>query len=262
VIVSNQAGKASLLLSATKTAGGATQSHTYSFSSGVSFTVRPSLSTATLFARLGRYGTVKATFRGSGALATKSLPPPCTGPKFQSRTGSLVSFGFTADTTFFRKVAKSPLAATISRLGGTGNVSCGGAGSGVGTKPPAGGASLAGFATGAGTTTVVVSKDASGAVTQTVTFSGEPAQNVPTTVSHMITTQAQSGSFTFADDLSSATVTGAGPFLSGNLNFTSTGSFGNTAAGTLSGDYTAKFDSVGPQSPASSGALQGTLTKS
>ena len=62
--------------------------------------------------------------------------------------------------------------------------------------------------------------------------------------------------------MSSASVNAVGPFLSGTLSFTAAGASGNTAAGTLSGNYTAKFDVIGPQSPAAAGDLPGVLTRS
>jgi hypothetical protein len=257
LVASNTGGKSSLLISATKHAGGATQTHIYTFQSGVSFTASPTLSSANLVAHLGQYGTIRARFRGAGALTLRGLPPPCKGPKFSSRAGSLSGFAFVADTTFFKRVAKAPVAATVGRLGAGVQLNCGGP-----VKPPTGALSLSGSATTGGIVSVSATKTAAGAVTQSVSVFEEQAKTAPATVFHTITTPAPTGSFTAAPDLSSASVNAVGPFLSGTLSFTASGASGNTAAGTLSGNYTAKFDVIGPQSPAAAGDLPGVLTRS
>jgi hypothetical protein len=49
-----------------------------------------------------------------------------------------------------------------------------------------------------------------------------------------------------AADLSTATAPAAGPFLSGTLRFAGEPAGDTMAAGTASGDFTAKFDSIKP----------------
>lgn len=250
--------KDSLSIIATKRAGKATQSHIYSFQQGVTFSANASLSSAKLTARLGTFGTIVMTFAGKGGLATTAPPPPCKGAKFQSRSGTLSGrpgFSFRADTGFFGKLSKPSLGARLSRQSGAGKLNCGGGGPTV--KPPSGGVSLFGTATGGGQLSVSVVKTAAGAVTQSVFLLESTA---PATVAHSITVPAPSSTFTVADDLSSATVQGQRPFLSGTLKFQGQG-FGNTAAGQLTGDFTAKFDSPGARKPAQ-GGMQGTLIRS
>ncbi len=254
--VSGQGAQASLTISAIKQVGSASQMHVYSFRTGVRFTVDKNLSTAHLTASLGSFGTMKAAFRASGKLAARSLPAGCTGPKFLGRSGSLTGFAFVADTTFFKKVAKTPVNAALSRPSGPGQINCAGTGAGTTPKPTAGTVALMGTRTEAPMLSVMASRSASGAVTEVVTVNDRRGT---ATIMHMITSRAPTSAFTTTTDLSSATVTGVAPFLSGTLTFTSSGGYGSVATGTLSGSFTARFDSIGAQTPASTSPLQGTL---
>ncbi len=89
-------------------------------------------------------------------------------------------------------------------------------------------------------------RDAGGKVTQQALRNDAAAATAPATVMHMITASAPAASFTAAADLASATVSGAAPFLGGTLSFAGEGA-GTVASGTVSGDLTAKFDSIGAQ---------------
>jgi hypothetical protein len=71
----------------------------------------------------------------------------------------------------------------------------------------------------------------------------DSAATAPLQVMHMIS--ATGGVFDNASDFSSASVTGAGQFITGKLAFTSDSGYGSGAVGTAAGDLTAKFDSVG-----------------
>lgn len=85
--------------------------------------------------------------------------------------------------------------------------------------------------------------ESGGKVTQSVLRMDDSAATAPLQIMHQIS--AGGGVFDTAPDLSSASVTGSGPFLSGKLAFASDSAFGSSAIGTATGDLTAKFDSVG-----------------
>jgi len=258
------ASKGSLEIFAVKKSGTATQTHLYAFGSGVSFVAPATLATAKLKANLGAFGTISATFKATTKLASRTLPPPCTG-KVKARTGALTGFAFTADTTFFKKVSSRSISATITNTAASPTQACGGSKPGPTPKPPAGGLSLIGTNATAGAgaiLSIIASKTAAGAVTEAVTVTDDRAKTAPGTVIHSITTPASDSALTVSTDLKSATLTAAGAFLSGSLSFAAQGGYGSTQVGQLTGDYTAKFDSIGAQTPASAAPLQGTLTKS
>lgn len=258
LIVTDNGAKDALTLLAAKHAGRSTQMHTYSFSRGVALKVAGNLGSATLNAKLGRYGSIRMAFRATGKLRSAAPPKGCTGEKAKSRPGKLAGkrgFAVTADSTFFRKIVTSVLAATLVR---SGRLECGGGGGG-GT--PAGGLTLSGSNAAGDAVSLIASKSPSGAVTQIVSVVEAPTATAPASVSHAITAEGPSSSFTAAEDLSSAHVDGVGAFLAGALDFTADGAFGSSAFGTLSGGYTARFDSIGAQTPAA-GGLTGALTRS
>jgi hypothetical protein len=249
----------SLTLMATRKAGQATQTHTYSFSSGVNFKVGAGLASATLTANLGQFGRVNAAFRAGAALRSSSPPRGCSGPKSEARAGTLggkPGLGFTIDSTFFKTISKPSVKASIFRQKGAGQLRCG-TPTGGGTGQPAGQISL--IAASQDRLTISVTKSKVGAVTQSVT-SFETVAGA--SVFHSISSPAAASTFTVADDLSTARVTGAGPFLSGALDFTASAAAGKVSPGTLAGNFTARFDSIGAKSPAAGGELFGTLTRS
>ena len=83
-----------------------------------------------------------------------------------------------------------------------------------------------------------------GTVSQSVMRMDDKAATAPVQVMHMISVPG--GAFDVAGDLSSASVTGAGPFLTGRLAFAADSAFGSGAVGTATGDLVAKFDPLGP----------------
>jgi hypothetical protein len=238
-------GADTLTLSATKRAGKALQTHSYSFSSGVSFTVIGKLASAKLTGSLGPFGTLKAFFKATGPLKKSGPPPGCTGPNSTGRAGALSGFGLVADTTFFKRVAKQLIHATLS-LPGTGQLSCGVGAAGPPPKTP-GSTSLLVTQTGAETLLGSVTKAATGAVTEAVVVTEDKTKTAPASITHLISTPAPGSAFTVADNLTSAHATGVAPFLSGALDFTGVAQ-GTTALGQIAGDFAAQFDSIGPRS--------------
>jgi hypothetical protein len=258
IATDGQSGKPdSLTIFGQKKSGRASQTHSWSFGKGVTFNASASLSSATLIAKLGRYGTINARFSGSGGLSTKSLPAPCKGPKFQTRDGDLSGFSFNADTTFFRKVSAGSLDASLTRQPASGQITCGtGTGGGGVPRPKPGELSLSAFGTGGQKLSMVASKKSSGEVAQTVYVFDQAAP--ASAVVHAISATAPSSSFMAAGDLKSARVNGAGAFLSGTASFSAQTAFGKVATGKLSGSYVARFDSIGLKAVT---GLPATLTK-
>ncbi|HUE95447.1 MAG TPA: hypothetical protein VMN39_02255 [Longimicrobiaceae bacterium] len=66
VIATDNGAKDALVFTAVRRSGASTQTHVYSFSSGVVFSVAKNLSSATLLTRLGAYGTMNARFPRDG----------------------------------------------------------------------------------------------------------------------------------------------------------------------------------------------------
>jgi hypothetical protein len=88
-----------------------------------------------------------------------------------------------------------------------------------------------------------------GKVTQTAMRSDTAAATAPASVFHMITATAGASGLDAATDLTSATAAGTGPFFSGSLSFSGEAT-GTMATGTVSGSFTAKFDSIPAFTPA------------
>jgi len=228
-------------VSAAKTAGRSTQMHAWSFTSGVAVSVKGGK--ATIKGRLGRYGAIDATVKAGGA--TKGLVPKgCVGSPGSARKGALTGATKLAlDTTFFKTLKPKALKAQI--LTGAG-LDCAG---GAKQQPGAKGLMLTHSAdTADGSMMLTLMKDG-GKVTQMAMRTDTAAATAPASVFHMITATTGASGLDAAGDLSSATATAAGPFFSGALSFTGEPS-GTMASGTLSGTFTAKFDSIPAFTPA------------
>jgi hypothetical protein len=131
-----------------------------------------------------------------------------------------------------------------------GKLECGGSGSAG--QQSSGLTFMANVSEGAGTLTFSATKSGS-SVDQTFMQMDEAAGGV--SAMHFITAEAAAGSLTAADDLSSATVKGASPFISGTAEFSGE-SMGSMATGTTAGDLVAKFDSIGTKTiPSGTDAL-------
>ncbi len=234
--------------------GKASQMHMFSFSTGVTVTVAKNLAGATIKGSLGRYGAVNLKLRGPGALKSLGVPAGCTGKPSKGRPGTLAGqFKLVADNTYFKTIAPKSLKAQVLKSGA---IDCGGGDGGNGGGGGAtGGMSLSSFLSesGGGMTSFSVSKDAKGAVSQSVTRM-EPAEaTAPARILRWISAPSAASTFTAAGDLSSASVTASSRFLTGTATFASENVFDTTAMGALSGSYAAKFDSIGTLAIAAGG---------
>lgn len=223
-------------IDATKTSGGSTQMHSWSFGSGVNVSIKGGK--ATIKGSLGKYGKVNATLKAGGA-SKGSLPKGCTGTAGTQRSGTLTGkSSFSLDTTFFKTIKPKALKGQIL-VGG--DITCGAkqpqSTSGLTLSLPGDGS--------AGSTMVTVSKT-DGKVSQMAMNSEDQAATAPASVFHMIMASTGASGLDAAADLSTATAPAAGPFLSGTLSFAGTPAGDTMATGTASGNFTAKFDSIAP----------------
>lgn len=223
-------------IDATKTSGGSTQMHSWSFGAGVKVSVKGGK--ATIKGSLGRYGKVDATLKAGGP-SKGALPKGCTGTAGTRRTGTLTGrSSFSLDTTFFRTITPKAMKGQI--LAG-GDVTCG-----PGKPDAASGLMLSLPGDGAANGTMVTVSKTGGQVTQMAMSSEDQAATAPASVFHMIMARTGASGLDAAADLSTATAPAAGPFLSGTLRFAGEPAGATMATGTASGDFTAKFDSIAP----------------
>jgi hypothetical protein len=232
-----------LSVSMIRSAAGSNQTHFYSASKKVKVKIASSLASGKVTAPLGAYGKLKLKLKGTGPLKRSAPPKGCTGSKSRSRAGVLSgTFKLKADGgSYFGTVKKTSLPVTVIK-GGT--IKCGTTTGTPGT--PGGTASstvLSHIHMDGGQMTSYYASKAGGKVTQSVLRMDDSAATAPLQIMHQIS--ASGGIFDTVSDLSSASVTGSGRFLSGKLAFASDSGFDSTAIGTASGDLTAKFDSVG-----------------
>ncbi|MCW2985552.1 MAG: hypothetical protein JWR63_3122 [Conexibacter sp.] len=229
-------------IDATKVGGGSTQMHAWSFGSAVKVSVKGGK--ATIKGSLGRYGRIDAVV-DAGPAAKGSVPKGCTGSGATTRSGRLTGTARLAlDTTFFKTLAPKALKAQI--LTGS-TISCGA------QQPAAAGAKglmLSVPGDGAPGSTMVTVARSGGKVTQMVMNTEDGAATAPASVFHMILAQTGAPGLDAAPDLSTAHAPAAGPFLSGTLSFAGEPAGATMATGTVSGDFTAKFDVIGPFRPA------------
>lgn len=229
----------SFAVNAVKTAGGSTQMHAWSFNSGVAVSVKSGK--ATIKGSLGRYGAIKATIN-AGRSGKGAVPKGCTGTPGSTRVGTLTgATKLVLDSTFFKTITPKALKAQIVSGG---DLQCSG-----GSQPSqSNGLMLSHSAEGPdGTLMLSIIKDG-GKVTQMAMRSDTASATAPATVFHMITATTGASGLDAAADLTTAKAAAAGPFFSGALGFSGTPS-GGMATGTLSGDFTAKFDSIPAFSP-------------
>jgi hypothetical protein len=224
----------------TRTSGKALQMHTYAFTQGVSANSKK------VTADLGRYGQIKMKLSKLGKAKKGIVPKGCKGSAGTSRTGTLSgTFKLVADTSYFKTVSLKKLKVTVAKGGSLdcSNAGDGGSGDGDGTtglslnvmKADGAGAGLQSF----------TALKAGGTVSQQALVMEDDTATAPASVMHMISAPATDAAFSAAGDLSTASVTGVSPFLSGSGQFTSDGAYGGIAAGTLGGTLVAKFDSIG-----------------
>ena len=240
------ASKGSLSVVLNRTAGKASQNHIYTASQGVAVKVNTALTKGTVTAPLGAQGSLELKLRGTGALRRGTVPKGCTGTPGKSRAGVLTgTFKLKADGgRYFGTIKKGKLPAQIIKGG---KLNCQSSNGGGGT--PGGGAGstiLSSTATdGDQLTSLSVVRHGSD-VTESVTRIDSRTATAPLSVIHTISTPAPASAFSVAGDLSSATVQGAGRFITGSLAFAADNAFGSTATGTSTGSLAAQFDPLGP----------------
>lgn len=232
--------KDSLTVLLARRSGGSTQTHMYLFTSGV--TVKAGGKMPSIDAKLGRYGAVKLTLGGLRAGSRGAVPGGCTGmPGKQARGTFAGALKVTLDTTYFKTVRARTLPG--ARATG-GSLRCDGGAPG---QQPGVTLNATDQREDGSFLMLGANRDGAGKVTQQAIVNDAAAAIAPaSSAMHMIVASAPASGFTAAGDLSSASVAGAGPFLSGALSFAGE-AFGGMAAGTLTGDLTARFDSIGAQ---------------
>jgi hypothetical protein len=228
-LIGTDAAKDSLTVFFSKTAGGSSQQHMYSFDSGVNVTP------TSISAGLGSYGAIKMNLVGATS-AKGSVPKGCTGKAGTTRRGTLTgSFKLVADKTYFRTVKTKKLDGT-AQTGGT--IRCDGATGNPGTGSPG----------GRSTSLMVTEQGPNGMFTFTATKDSQSAMQMdeasktsPAQIMHMISAK---GSGLAVQGRTAADVKGISPFLTGNGAFDGEAA-GTMATGTLDGSLTARFDSIG-----------------
>jgi hypothetical protein len=223
-------------VTAIRTAGGSQQMHSWSFT-GVKVSIKGAK--ATIKGSLGRFGKLNAKVATSGR-AKGRVPAGCTGTAGSARKGRLTGKSkLVLDSTFFKKVKLKSVKAQIVK---SGKLDCS---AGGGTNQAKGLMLMSSLDGPAGRLMVTVTKSA-GSVTQQVMRTDAPAATAPATVLHLISARTGASGLAAAADLSSASAPAAGPFLGGTLSFAGQ-PMGTMAPGAISGDFTAKFDSIGAQ---------------
>jgi hypothetical protein len=237
-ITATDAGAAdSLSVTAVKRAGGSQQLHSWSFT-GAKVTIKGA--TATIKGSLGRYGAINAKVKGAGKVKG-IVPAGCTGTAGSASKGTLVGkTKLVLDSTFFKTVKPKSVKAQIIRAGKLDCTTGGG-----GSTGQHGLMLMSTLQNDAGTLSVSVNK-AGSKVTQTVMRTDAPATAAPASVFHMISATTGESGLNAAPDLQNASAPATGPFLTGQLAFAGT-PMGTMATGTVSGDFAAKFDSIGEQ---------------
>lgn len=248
-LLATDGAKDSLTVMATRRSGGSTQTHMWSFASGV--TVKAGGEKPSISAKLGRYGNLKLTLGGIRSGGRGTVPAGCSGTVGTLDRGTFAGkLQLTLDRSFFKTVKAGRAPGT--RIGG-GTLRCDGQGPGRRE-----GVTLMANAQQAdgGSFTFSAARDAAGRVTQQATVSEAAAKAAPATSAlHMITAAAPASGFTVADDLSTARVAAVAPFLAGELAFQGE-STGTMATGAFTGSLVARFDSIGDQTlPADASAM-------
>jgi hypothetical protein len=250
-LIASSGASASLTVNLVRKAGGATQTHVYSFKlSPSALKVAPRLASASLVTgtQLGGFGAVTMRLARAGKLTRGTS---C-GATFSGRSGTLAgSLRLVLDTTFFRTVVERSLPARLSS--GTSKLTCA-------PPPPTRnqpGLTLTALpsSTGAGGPIFTAAKTAAGAVTEAFFVS---EQRAPASITHSIVAKAAASAFTAAADLSSAHLDGGAgaPFLGGALDFAAQAPAQSAAGctqavGQLSGSLVGHFDSIGDQTAGS-----------
>lgn len=248
-LLATDGAKDSVTVMASRRSGGSTQLHMWSFADGA--TVKAGGAKPSIALRGGRYGTVKLTLGGLRGGGRGTVPAGCTGtPGSQQRGTFTGTLRLALDRTFFKTVKASRLPG--ARVNG-GSLRCDGT-----TGGRQSGTTLSATAQQAdgGYLMFSAARDGAGKVTQQALVTDAPASVAPaSSAMHMITAAAPASGFTVADDLSTATLNGAAPFLGGTLSFQGQAS-GGMATGTITSSLAFRFDSIGTTSlPADATAM-------
>jgi hypothetical protein len=242
------ASKSGLSVVLDRSAGTATQNHIYSASQGVAVKVNKALTKGTVTAKLGTQGSVKLKLRGTGPLRRGTVPKGCTGTAGKSRAGVLTgTFKLKADGgRYFGTIKKGKLPAQVIKGG---KLDCQSTPGGGGTPGGSTGSTLLSrsMTDGDQLTSFTVVRHGSD-VTESATRIDSHTATAPLSVIHSISAPAPQSAFSVAGDMKSASVQGAGRFLTGSLAFTAENAFGSTATGTSTGSLAAQFDPLGPVS--------------
>jgi hypothetical protein len=199
-------------------------------------------------AELGRYGKINMT------IATQSSRKgeiPCYG-SVTSRRGTLAgTLSLKLGGAYFSSISQRSLAAAISGSLPAPKPNCGPSTGGQGGQQPTGTVTLSAFPQdfSAGGVSLSAQRAADGSVTHSAYIMENAATIAPaTSIMHSISAKAPAAGLVAADDLSSASLAFASPFLAGNLTFTSsTPAMGTSAFGDVAGALTLKFDAPGVQ---------------
>jgi hypothetical protein len=223
-----------------RTAGKASQMHSYSFSEGVK--VKVSGASASIKGSFGRYGNVNLKLKGAGAAKKGVVPKGCTGTAGKSRAGTLRgSFKLVADSTYFKTVSAKSLKGQLLKGG---SIKCDGSHGGE-TKAPT--TLTVSLQQPEGMLMFSASKAADGSVNQQAMRMDEAGATAPASIMHLINAPGGAAAFAPSADLASATGSAVSPFFKGAFSFASDMAMGTTAMGKLSGDLVAAFDSIGAQ---------------
>ena len=203
------------------------------------FTARSNLGAATLTGAFrGHRGAIDMTFKGTSKLATNPVPKGCTGTPGKSRRGVLSgTFHLKAERLGVEKLSsikatlKTPYKITHCKGG-----------------PAFSGTEVMG-ANKRGTSVSAFEPPGSGPAIVTITEGAGRA------LMHTFTLIAPRADYTFPSDLSTASVTGEAP-MKGSMSYTGTVKMDRVSHGTLSGDLSVSFATIGSFKPFAGGPLR------
>jgi hypothetical protein len=245
-------GQSDLELTLSKTSGGQTQLYGYDYAKKFSLKTNASLSSGTLKASFGSYGTLSLKFAHTGALKKIKDPTGCKGPRFQSRAGKVTgTLSFKTHTSFFENINARRAKASLTKFG-AGKENCGATGN-MYALTMGGDGTLAG--------NLLSATKESSSDTVRAGYNQFASATFPFNLFAQI---SQDGSSVFSPqaNLSSAHLAVSGPFMSGTSSFTETSACESTSDyvyGSLRGTVTAHFDIGGTQTYGSDG--EATLVK-
>lgn len=234
----------SLVLFLEKEIGQARQLHVYTFGLPAS-TYKTSGGTLKLDTKdkLGKYGKIILTFSGT---SSNQLPAGCEGSSVSTQKGTLSGtrpgLKLKLDDTFFKTVERRSIPAFALSASG---VTCG-----TTDTDPAKGLVLSGTAlVNDEIVSFSATKGEDGNVLQDFGVVEPSARTAPAAINHSAHVLTDGSTVVAADDLSSASATATGPFVSGAVTYAAVTPIADgSTTGQLTGEVTAAFDSIGPRS--------------